>query len=47
MGSVIPLKKNTENSYLMLRELVKEKLTEVDAFIKNKLTSILHLRESI
>ena len=34
MGSVIALKKNTENSYVLLKALVEDRLAEVDDVIK-------------
>ena len=43
MGSVIPLKKEVENSYLELKDLVGNKLEEVNLQIKYKLASEINL----
>ena len=43
MGSVIPLKKEIDNSYVELRNLVGNKLEEVDQQIKLKLASEINL----
>jgi len=43
MGSVIPLKKEVENSYLELKNLVGNKLEEVNLQIKYKLASEINL----
>jgi len=43
MGSVIPLKKEVENSYLELKNLVGNKLEEVNHQIKYKLASEINL----
>ena len=43
MGSVIALKKNTENSYVLLKALVEDRLAEVDNVIKYKLSSEVNL----
>ena len=39
MGSVIPLKKEIDNSYIELKNLVKDKLDNVNQQIKYKLAS--------
>ena len=43
MGSVIPLKKEIDNSYLELKNLVKDKLDNVNQQIKYKLASEINL----
>ena len=43
MGSVIPLKKEINNSYLELKNLVKDKLENVGHQIKYKLASEINL----
>ena len=43
MGSVIPLKKEVDNSYLELVNLVGNKLNDVDQQIKYKLASEINL----
>ena len=43
MGTVIPLKKEINNSYLELKNLVGDKLDKVDQLIKLKLTSEINL----
>jgi len=43
MGSVIPLKKETDNTYIELKNLVKEKLDQVNQRIKFKLASEINL----
>ena len=43
MGTVIPLKKEINNSYLELKNLVEEKLIKVSDLIKYKLTSEINL----
>ena len=43
MGSVIPLKKEIDNSYLMLKNLVGSKLDDVTQLIKHKLASEINL----
>ncbi len=43
MGSVIPLKKEINNSYLQLKNLVGNKLDEVSQQIKYKLASEINL----
>ena len=43
MGSVIPLKKEVDNSYLELINLVGNKLDEVNQQIKHKLASEINL----
>jgi octaprenyl-diphosphate synthase len=43
MGSVIPLKKEIDNSYLMLKNLVGSKLDDVTQRIKHKLASEINL----
>ena len=43
MGSVISLKKEIDNSYLELKNLVGNKLDEVDLQIKYKLASEINL----
>jgi len=43
MGSVIPLKKEIDNSYLELKNLVKDKLDRVNQRIKYKLASEINL----
>ena len=43
MGSVIPLKKEVDNSYLELVNLVGNKLNDVNQQIKYKLTSEVNL----
>ena len=43
MGSVIPLKKEIDNSYLMLKNLVGNKLDDVTQRIKHKLASEINL----
>jgi len=47
MGSVIPLKKEIENSYIELKKLVKDKLDQVDQRIKYKLASEINLIHKI
>jgi len=43
MGSVIPLKKEIDNSYIELKNLVKDKLDQVNQRIKYKLASEINL----
>ena len=43
MGTVIPLKKEINNSYLGLKNLVGDKLDNVTQVIKNKLASEINL----
>ena len=43
MGTVIPLKKEINNSYLELKNLVGDKLDNVSSLIKHKLTSEINL----
>ena len=43
MGSVIPLKKEIDNSYLRLKNLVGTRLDEVTERIKYKLASEINL----
>jgi len=43
MGSVIPLKKEIDNSYIELKKLVKDKLDQVNQRIKYKLSSEVNL----
>ena len=43
MGSVIPLKKEIDNSYLELKNLVANKLDDVNHQIKYKLASEINL----
>ena len=43
MGSVIPLKKEIDNSYLSLKNLVGDRLDEVTQRIKYKLASEINL----
>ena len=43
MGSVIPLKKTVNSAYLELRDLLKEKLSNVEGLIKLKLSSEVEL----
>ena len=43
MGSVIPLKKEINNSYLALKNLVGSKLDDVSQRIKYKLASEINL----
>ena len=43
MGSVIPLKKEIDNSYIELKNLVKDKLDNVNQQIKYKLASEINL----
>ena len=43
MGSVIPLKKEVDNSYLELKNLVANKLNDVNYQIKYKLASEVNL----
>ena len=43
MGTVIPLKKEINNSYLELKNLVESKLDNVSLLIKNKLASEINL----
>jgi len=47
MGSVIPLKKEIDNSYLELKKLVKDKLDQVNQRIKYKLASEINLIHKI
>ena len=47
MGSVIPLKKEIDNSYLELKELVSDKLDQVNQQIKYKLASEINLIHKI
>ena len=47
MGSVIPLKKEVENSYLELKHLVRYKLEDVNHQIKYKLASEINLIHKI
>ena len=43
MGSVIPLKKEIDNSYMELKNLVEDKLNQVNLRIKYKLASEINL----
>jgi len=43
MGSIIPLKKEIDNSYIELKNLVEDKLEHVDQQIKYRLTSEINL----
>ncbi len=43
MGSVIPLKKEIRNSYIELKNLVQERLNQVDQQIKFRLSSEINL----
>ena len=43
MGSVIPLKKEIDNSYIELKKLVNDKLEQVNQRIKYKLASEINL----
>ena len=47
MGSVIPLKKEIDNSYTELKKLVKDKLDQVNQRIKYKLASEINLIHKI
>jgi len=47
MGSVIPLKKETYNSYVELKKLVEDKLDQVNQRIKYKLASEINLIHKI
>lgn len=47
MGSVIPLKKEIDNSYAELKKLVKDKLDQVNQRIKYKLASEINLIHKI
>jgi len=47
MGSVIPLKKEIDNSYIELKKLVKDKLDQVNQQIKYKLASEINLIHKI
>ena len=47
MGSVVPLKKEIENSYIELKKLVKDKLDQVNQQIKYKLASEINLIHKI
>ena len=47
MGSVIPLKKEIDNSYIELKKLVKDKLDQVNQRIKYKLASEINLIHKI
>ena len=47
MGSVVPLKKEIENSYIELKKLVKDKLDQVNQRIKYKLASEINLIHKI
>jgi len=47
MGSVIPLKKEIDNSYVELKNLVKDKLDQVNQRIKYKLASEINLIHKI
>ena len=47
MGSVIPLKKEIDNSYLELKNLVEDKLDQVNQRIKYKLASEINLIHKI
>ena len=47
MGSVIPLKKEIDNSYAELKKLVKDKLDQVNQRIKYKLASEINLIHQI
>jgi len=47
MGSVIPLKKEIDNSYAKLKKLVKDKLDQVNQRIKYKLASEINLIHKI
>ena len=47
MGSVIPLKKEIDNSYIELKKLVKDKLDQVNQRIKYKLASEINLIHQI
>ena len=43
MGSVIPLKKEINNCYIELKNLVEDELNQVNQLIKYKLTSEIDL----
>ena len=43
MGTIVPLKKELDNSYIELKNLVKDKLNQVDQRIKYKLASEIYL----
>ena len=43
MGTIVPLKKELDNSYIELKNLVKDKLNQVDQRIKYKLASEINL----
>ena len=47
MGSVVPFKKEVENSYIELKKLVKDKLDQVNQRIKYKLASEINLIHKI
>ena len=47
MGSVIPLKKERDNTYIELKKLVKDKLDQVNQRIKYKLASEINLIHKI
>ena len=47
MGSVIPLKKSANSAYLELRNLVEDKLFQVEDLIKIKLQSKISLIEKM
>ena len=47
MGSVIPLKKEIDNSYIELKKLVNDKLDQVNHRIKYKLASEINLIHKI
>ena len=47
MGSVIPLKKEIDNSYIQLKNLVEDKLEQVNQRIKYKLASEINLIHKI
>ena len=47
MGSVIPIKKEIDNSYIELKKLVKDKLDQVNQRIKYKLASEINLIHKI
>ena len=43
MGSIIPLKKELNNSYVELKNLVEDKLNQVNQLIKYRLASEINL----
>ena len=47
MGSVVPFKKEVENTYIELKKLVKDKLDKVNQLIKYKLASEINLIHKI